>query len=184
MLTVWYPTATCCCFPLTPTDTADWLRGKVYVHNVASAGSSLAKMVAVVAVGMPLTLLTTAQVAFLVRNYVQTEMQSIPVADSLPAFNKTHFISWGMLDCCICAFNMHTVAAAVEQHKTARQCTLFSSAGVTVSLRITIIALPGLTPNNTLHNIHKRVMLTSSAQGNHRRHLQITSAEELPCWPN
>ena len=53
-------------------------------------------MFAVVAVGMPLTLLTTAQIAFMIRKYVQTEMQSMPAADSLPPFNKMHFITWGM----------------------------------------------------------------------------------------
>ena len=65
------------------------------ISVTASAGMSLAKMFAVIAVGMPLTLLTTAQVAFLIRKYVQTEMQNMPAADSLPPFGKMHFITWG-----------------------------------------------------------------------------------------
>lgn len=58
-------------------------------------GSSLAKMFAVIAVGMPLTLLSTAQVAFQVRKYIQTEMLDAPTADALPPFGKMHFITWG-----------------------------------------------------------------------------------------
>lgn len=56
---------------------------------------SLAKMFGVIAIGMPLTLLSTAQVAFLVRKYVQTEMLDAPTADALPPFGKMHFITWG-----------------------------------------------------------------------------------------
>ena len=56
---------------------------------------SLAKMFGVVAIGMPLTLFSTAQVAFLVRKYVQTEMLDAPTADSLPPFGRMHFITWG-----------------------------------------------------------------------------------------
>ncbi len=63
------------------------------------AGTSLAKMFGVVAIGMPLTLLSTAQVAFLVRKYVQTEMLDAPTAAALPPFGKMHFITWGM--CCL-----------------------------------------------------------------------------------
>lgn len=59
-------------------------------------------MFAVIAVGMPLTLLTTAQVAFLIRNFVQTEMQNMPAADSLPPFGKMHFITWGRLQSSLC----------------------------------------------------------------------------------
>ncbi|DBA89179.1 hypothetical protein WJX77_010210 [Trebouxia sp. C0004] len=58
-------------------------------------GTSLAKMFGVVAIGMPLTLLSTAQVAFLVRKYVQTEMLDAPTAAALPPFGKMHFITWG-----------------------------------------------------------------------------------------
>ena len=54
-------------------------------------------MFAVIAVGMPLTLLSTAQVAFQVRKYIQTEMLDAPTADALPPFGKMHFITWGML---------------------------------------------------------------------------------------
>ena len=63
------------------------------------AGMSLAKMFGVVAIGMPLTLLTTAQVAFLVRKYVKTEMLDAPTADALPPFGRLHFITWGQLLC-------------------------------------------------------------------------------------
>lgn len=56
---------------------------------------SLAKMFGVVAIGMPLTLFSTAQVAFIVRNYVQTEMLDAPTADALPPFGRMHFITWG-----------------------------------------------------------------------------------------
>ena len=56
---------------------------------------SLAKMFGVVAIGMPLTLFSTAQVAFLVREYVQTEMIDAPTADALPPFGRLHFIIWG-----------------------------------------------------------------------------------------
>lgn len=56
---------------------------------------SLAKMFGVVAIGMPLTLFSTAQVAFLVRKYVQTEMLDAPTADALPPFGRMHFITWG-----------------------------------------------------------------------------------------
>ena len=62
---------------------------------VTAAGTSLAKMFGVVAIGMPLTLLTTAQVAYLVRKYVQTEMLDAPTADALPPFGRTHFLAWG-----------------------------------------------------------------------------------------
>lgn len=58
---------------------------------------SLAKMFGVVAIGMPLTLFSTAQVAFLVRKYVQTEMLDTPTADALPPFGRYHFITWGEL---------------------------------------------------------------------------------------
>ena len=73
----------------------------------ASAGMSLAKMVGVVAVGMPLTLLSTAQVAFLIRRWVQTDMLEMPAADQLPPFHKQHFISWGSHPDCssCCAFD-------------------------------------------------------------------------------
>lgn len=56
---------------------------------------SLAKMFGVVAIGMPMTLLCTAQVAFLVRKFVQTDMLEAPTADALPPFRRVHFISWG-----------------------------------------------------------------------------------------
>ena len=56
---------------------------------------SLAKMFGVVAIGMPLTLFSTAQVAFLVRKYVQTEMLDTPTADALPPFGRYHYITWG-----------------------------------------------------------------------------------------
>ncbi len=59
------------------------------------AGLSLAKMFGVIAIGMPVTLLSTAQVAFLVRKYVQTEMLDAPTADALPPFGRMHFITWG-----------------------------------------------------------------------------------------
>ena len=52
-------------------------------------------MFGVVAIGMPLTLLSTAHVAFLVRKYVKTEMLDTPTADALPPFGRMHFITWG-----------------------------------------------------------------------------------------
>lgn len=65
------------------------------VQRCDAAGMSLAKMFGVVAIGMPLTLLSTAQVAFMVRKYVQTEMLDAPTADALPPFGRMHFITWG-----------------------------------------------------------------------------------------
>lgn len=54
-------------------------------------------MSGVVAIGMPLTLLSTAYVAFLVRKYVKTEMLDTPTADALPPFGRWHFITWGKM---------------------------------------------------------------------------------------
>ena len=45
--------------------------------------------------GMPLTLLSTAQIAFLIRKFTRTEMLDAPLADALPPFGRLHFISWG-----------------------------------------------------------------------------------------
>ncbi|KAL3139383.1 hypothetical protein ABBQ38_003717 [Trebouxia sp. C0009 RCD-2024] len=81
-----------------------WL-GAFYVPSLAVlpltiqgiAGTSLAKMFGVVAIGMPLTLLSTAHVAFLVRKYVKTEMLDTPTADALPPFGRMHFITWGVV---------------------------------------------------------------------------------------
>ena len=68
---------------------------KLYHLALNVAGMSLGKMFGVIAIGMPLTLFSTAQVAFLVRKYVQTEMLDAPTADALPPFGRMHFITWG-----------------------------------------------------------------------------------------
>lgn len=66
-----------------------------YYLSAGFAGTALAKMFAVITVGMPLTLLSTAQVASLIRKAVKTEMVEVPLAAKLPPFRTSHFLSWG-----------------------------------------------------------------------------------------
>ena len=61
-----------------------------------AAGSDLAKITAIIGVGMPASLLVTAWVAVTIRNAVRTEMEEQPVPKRLPAFNKFHYAGWGM----------------------------------------------------------------------------------------
>lgn len=63
--------------------------------SAASAGSDLAKIMAIIAVGMPASLLVTAWVAVAIRSAVRTEMEEQPTPKRLPSFNKFHYAGWG-----------------------------------------------------------------------------------------
>lgn len=59
------------------------------------AGIDLVKILGLVIVGMPATLLVTAQVAILIRKYSKTEMEPHEPQDSMPPFSKLHYAAWG-----------------------------------------------------------------------------------------
>ncbi|EIE23379.1 hypothetical protein COCSUDRAFT_15440, partial [Coccomyxa subellipsoidea C-169] len=58
-------------------------------------GADLAKIMAIIGVGMPASLLVTAWVAVAIRNAVRTEMEEQPTPKRLPSFNKYHYAGWG-----------------------------------------------------------------------------------------
>jgi hypothetical protein len=61
------------------------------------AGADLAKIVAIIALGMPATLLVTAWIAVAIRNATRTELEEQPVPKRLPPFSKFHYALWGEL---------------------------------------------------------------------------------------
>lgn len=59
------------------------------------AGADLAKILGIIAVGMPASLLVTAQVTVLIRNAVRTDMEEQPPVKRLPPFTAAHYAGWG-----------------------------------------------------------------------------------------
>lgn len=55
----------------------------------------LIKILALVVVGMPVTLLVTAQVAIVIRHFSQTELEPPLPQPPTPAFSKLHYTAWG-----------------------------------------------------------------------------------------
>ena len=65
------------------------------LHNVfLPAGSELLKIVLVILVGMPASLLVTAAVAKNIRKVVNTKMEPPDVTPPSAPFTKTHHIAW------------------------------------------------------------------------------------------
>lgn len=58
-------------------------------------GADLAKMLAVVVLGMPATLLATAAVAVAIRNAAGTPLGAPPPADAPAPFSRRHYVGWG-----------------------------------------------------------------------------------------
>ena len=58
-------------------------------------GADLAKMLAVVVLGMPATLLATAAVAVAIRNAAKTPLGPPPPADAPAPFSRRHYVGWG-----------------------------------------------------------------------------------------
>ena len=61
----------------------------------ACVGSDLAKIVGIICVGMPASLLVTAQVAVLIRSAVRTTLEDTPPSQKLPPFAQSHYLAWG-----------------------------------------------------------------------------------------
>ena len=59
------------------------------------AGSDLGKIVAIIAVGMPASLIFTAQVAVAIRKMVETKLEDTPTPKKLPPFKRFHYSLWG-----------------------------------------------------------------------------------------
>ncbi|KAK9807442.1 hypothetical protein WJX73_007719 [Symbiochloris irregularis] len=58
-------------------------------------GVALTKILSIIAIGMPFTLLVTAQVAIVIRRISQTELEPAKPEAQLPPFSKVHHIAWG-----------------------------------------------------------------------------------------
>ena len=63
------------------------------------AGSDLAKIIGIIAVGMPASLLFTAQVAVSIRKMVDTKLEDTPTPKKLPPFKRFHYNLWGSFLC-------------------------------------------------------------------------------------
>ena len=61
------------------------------------AGVDLAKILALIVVGMPVTLLVTAQVAILIRRFSETELEPTNPIPPTPAFSRLHHIAWAAI---------------------------------------------------------------------------------------
>ena len=59
------------------------------------AGIDLAKILGLVVVGMPVTLLVTAQVAILIRHFSATQLEPPQTGPPPPAFTRLHHLAWG-----------------------------------------------------------------------------------------
>lgn len=59
------------------------------------AGADLGKIVAIVALGMPASLIFTAQVAVAIRKLVETKLEDTPTPKKLPPFKRFHYSLWG-----------------------------------------------------------------------------------------
>ena len=59
------------------------------------AGADLGKIVAIVALGMPASLIFTAQVAVAIRKMVETKLEDTPTPKKLPPFKRFHYSLWG-----------------------------------------------------------------------------------------
>ena len=60
----------------------------------------MGKILAIIAVGMPLSLIFTAQVAVSIRKMVNTKLEDTPTPKKLPPFKAFHYSLWGA--CCLC----------------------------------------------------------------------------------
>ena len=63
--------------------------------HAAAAGSDLGKILAIIAVGMPASLIFTAQVAVSIRKMVNTKLEDTPTPKKLPPFKPFHYSLWG-----------------------------------------------------------------------------------------
>lgn len=59
------------------------------------AGADLAKILGIVALGMPASLVFTAQVAVSIRKMVETKLEDTPTPKKLPPFTRFHYSLWG-----------------------------------------------------------------------------------------
>ena len=59
------------------------------------AGADLAKILGIVALGMPASLVFTAQVAVSIRKMVETKLEDTPAHKKLPPFKRFHYSLWG-----------------------------------------------------------------------------------------
>ena len=83
--------------------------------HAATAGSDLGKILAIIAVGMPASLIFTAQVAVTVRKAVNTKLEDTPTPKKLPPFKPFHYSLWGapLHSCRACSPD----AAALSLHR-------------------------------------------------------------------
>lgn len=59
------------------------------------AGADLAKILGIIALGMPASLVFTAQVAVSIRKMVETKLEDTPTPKKLPPFKRFHYSLWG-----------------------------------------------------------------------------------------
>jgi len=74
-------------------------------------GADLAKMLVVVVLGMPATLVATAAVAVAIRNAAKTPLGPPPPADAPAPFSRRHYVGWGS----VAAFSGLAVALTGSQ---------------------------------------------------------------------
>lgn len=55
----------------------------------------MGKILAIIAVGMPASLVFTAQIAVSIRKMVKTELEDSPTPKKLPPFKRFHYSLWG-----------------------------------------------------------------------------------------
>ena len=60
----------------------------------ADAGSDLGKILGIIAIGMPASLIFTAQVAVSIRKMVNTKLEDTPTPKKLPPFKPFHYSLW------------------------------------------------------------------------------------------
>ena len=64
-------------------------------RHCADAGSDLGKIIGIIAIGMPASLLFTAQVAVSIRRMVNTKLEDTPAPKKPPPFKAFHYSLWG-----------------------------------------------------------------------------------------
>ncbi len=99
-------------------------------------GSDLAKMLAVVVLGMPATLLATAAVAVAIRSAAKTPLGAPPPSDAPAPFSRRHYVGWGAVAACSGA------ALAASGPAAAPQAVLLFSLASTVLGYLAGVAAP------------------------------------------
>ena len=67
----------------------------VWLSLVSRAGRDMAKIMAIIGLGMPASLLFTAQVAVGIRGLCQTQVEPQPPPRAEPPFSRAHHLAWG-----------------------------------------------------------------------------------------